>query len=232
VSAVAEELARRMSPDYVKGRAKMMAREKTIEVRDKAIESRWLIPMLGGAAGVLIARAIGQKARDSIHHEMRSDIDVGYVPEYGATEVSSERGASFGERAEDVKERITHAAHNLRERGGELKEKIPSRAQVRSTAEQRPMIFALGALILGAVFGMLLPVTQKERQVLEPVKEKVKAMGEEAVENAKALARGVQEGMSESPQEAQESQEPLGQISQAEKPSVTSIAPESPYTTH
>jgi hypothetical protein len=57
---------------------------------------------------------------------------------------------------------------------------MPDREQIYSSAREDMGVWAFGALALGALFGMALPVSQRERELLEPAKRKVREAGYQA----------------------------------------------------
>lgn len=80
VSAIAEELSRRASGEYVrerameaagdfKERAKMRARQKTYQVRDQALDHPWVLGLIGGAVGAIVGKVLGDRARARYRHD-------------------------------------------------------------------------------------------------------------------------------------------------------------------
>lgn len=101
--------------------------------------------------------------------------DLRYRDDSGFREGSDRTGA--------MKEKISEGAQDLKDRASELKdrasdvvssvrERIPSADELRHGAEENPMMIALGGLALGAIAAWLLPVSRKEREMLEPVKQR------------------------------------------------------------
>jgi len=82
------------------------------------------------------------------------------------------------ERAVDMKDRAAGRVDHLRERASHLRERIPSRDVVQyrttdwfnRTIDEQPMLLALGGIALGMLASTLLPVTNRERQLIEPAK--------------------------------------------------------------
>jgi hypothetical protein len=242
MSAIAQEVSRRMTPGYAKERAKEMARERAYEVRDRAMDSPWMLPLLGAGIGALVGRAILGRAQERREAEWRRDWDRarpygshGYVRRYERSELYGEPRAAYGsaaewdedlavstteaggdeergvreklseagvgakeriagtaselgERASEMKERVTAKASELgdrtRERAQALRERIPDRDAIRASAYEQPGIWALGALAAGALFGFALPLTEKEREVLAPAKERVREATSQAMDRA------------------------------------------------
>lgn len=95
----------------------------------------------------------------------------------GAAESVKERvhGAT-----DTVRERMHGAAESVRERASHLRERVPSRDALKSRTSdwygralnEQPLALALGAMALGMLAASLLPVSDKERQLIEPAKRK------------------------------------------------------------
>ncbi|RKH73154.1 hypothetical protein D7W81_04540 [Corallococcus aberystwythensis] len=96
---------------------------------------------------------------------------------------------TVGATTENVKERVSGAADNVRGRvhdaadavrgqASHLRERVPSPHELRGRTsqwydralEEQPLALALGAVALGMLTASLLPVTDKERQLIEPAK--------------------------------------------------------------
>ena len=96
---------------------------------------------------------------------------------HGATDTVRERvhGAT-----DTVRERVHGAAESVRERASHLRERVPSRDVIKGRTSdwygralnEQPLALALGAVALGMLAASLLPVTDKERQLIEPAKRK------------------------------------------------------------
>jgi vacuolar-type H+-ATPase subunit H len=96
---------------------------------------------------------------------------------HGATDTVRERvhGAT-----DTVRERLHGATDTVRERASHLRERVPSRDELRNRTSdlysralnEQPLALALGAMALGMLAASLLPVTDKERQLIEPAKRK------------------------------------------------------------
>lgn len=77
-----------------------------------------------------------------------------------------------------MRERTTGAVHKARERASHMRERVPSREAVQHqtsdwvnrTVEEQPLLLAVGGLTLGMLASALLPVTRKERKLIEPAK--------------------------------------------------------------
>ncbi|MGE5049617.1 MAG: hypothetical protein ACM3PC_13650 [Deltaproteobacteria bacterium] len=116
--------------------------------------------------------------------------------------------AGMGEKIADgmggVREKIAGGAQELKDRAGDLvngvRERIPSAAELGQKADDNPLLIALGGIALGAIAALLLPVSRKERELLEPVKQKageaIGAMGDkvsDSVQQAQEKIAGEEE---------------------------------------
>jgi len=80
--------------------------------------------------------------------------------------------------ADSVRGRVHDAADAVRSQASHLRERVPSPQALRGRTsqwydralEEQPLALALGAVALGMMAASLLPVTDKERQLLEPAK--------------------------------------------------------------
>lgn len=80
--------------------------------------------------------------------------------------------------ADTVRGRMHDASDRVRERASHLRERVPSGQQLRGRTsewydralEEQPLALALGAVAIGMLTASLLPVSNKERQLLEPAK--------------------------------------------------------------
>jgi ElaB/YqjD/DUF883 family membrane-anchored ribosome-binding protein len=201
---IAAQLARRAKPSYVKQKAKAAAMEKTVELKDRITSSPIALGLIGGLGTAVIARIVlnRREHRDVFPHRGYRD---NYLPQYDAPrygtatqpdwEVSTEPDWEISEGTEGRQSRAREKVEGLKSKAGELKEKamhrvdnlrerIPSGAEVKTKAKEmtrragdyageEPVITALGALAVGAALGFLLPLTRRERRVLEPAREQV-----------------------------------------------------------
>jgi ElaB/YqjD/DUF883 family membrane-anchored ribosome-binding protein len=157
--------------------------------------------------------------------------DVGLQGE--ASEGAGETGSSLGEKASETKERARAKAEELKDRArakseevkgrfqeatSSLRERLPDRERARQSAYEDTGLWAFGALALGALFGLALPETQRERELLEPARRKARELGEEAKE--KVLAKG-----SEVMEKATEKVASAGEQRQQQPPPMTGGSP-------
>ncbi len=89
-------------------------------------------------------------------------------------DTAKEKASELKGRASDLVDRATEKTHGLRER-------IPDRGELRhqasdwyGTVKDNPVLLAIGGLAVGALFASFIPVTNRERQLFEPAKSKVK----------------------------------------------------------
>jgi len=216
VGDLAEELSRRVSPDYLRDRAKEMAMQRTYEMKDRAVHSPLLFHILGAVggwfAGSLAHRANERRSFSSGRsYGYRGDAPVfendwarrqyeydsyGYntPPMSGqGEESSSSLGSKVGDlksavsdKASSVAERASDVASSLRERTSDVvdhaRARIPSRyeAQTRASGvyhqiiQEQPLLAVCGAIALGSLAAMLLPVSDRERSMLSPAKDRVR----------------------------------------------------------
>lgn len=103
---------------------------------------------------------------------VRTSTDVGDVSAGEST--LKDKASELKERASGLVDRAVDKAHGLRER-------IPDRGEMRhqasdlyGTITDNPVLLAIGGLAIGALCASLLPVSNRERQLIEPAKSKVK----------------------------------------------------------
>lgn len=193
MSEIAEELARRTSPRYLRHRATEATKEKAMELRDRAVSSPPTAAIIGGVLGALLGSALARRqSRRGRHDEWvggarrrgpsfdryrayEADEDVEREPAEAASGVEALK-EKVADTTDRIKERVSEASGSVRERTSRLRERVPSVEEVRERAylrwEERPFVFSLLALLAGAIFGLLLPVSGKERRLLAPVKQK------------------------------------------------------------
>jgi ElaB/YqjD/DUF883 family membrane-anchored ribosome-binding protein len=124
-----------------------------------------------------------------VRGSLGSDIGVRTSTDVG---VSDTGGQNLKERASEVMDTAKDKAYELKERASEmvdrardktsgLRERIPDRSEMKyratdwyDTVVDNPVLLAIGGLALGAVFASFIPVTRRERQLIEPAKSKVK----------------------------------------------------------
>jgi ElaB/YqjD/DUF883 family membrane-anchored ribosome-binding protein len=238
MSAIAEELARRASPGFMKDRAREVAVRKTSEYRERAVSSPGTWSVLGGVLGATAGAVAGKRFREKREsseaagrfeppvktYEYGYASPSGYNPDtspYGAAPVSGveeygvgvagagswegragepsgpsrgermkarageakERASEFrhraSERASEFRHRASDMAENLRERSHRVRERLPeargrAMGAYREQVNNRPWYLALGAIGLGFLASLLVPVTRKEHELAAPTKGKMR----------------------------------------------------------
>ena len=194
MTEIAQELSRRASPRYIGEQVKEKALNKTHEWKEQVTTSPTALGLLGGALGAAIGGAIARSFRDGRDRRRFESGGYGYRDDlryaelrYGDTRNGDSRYPDLryrddADRAGSVKEKMRDGADKVKDTAQELKdrasnvisdvrERIPSAAEVKETMDDNPMLIALGGLALGAIAALLLPVSRKEREMLEPMKE-------------------------------------------------------------
>ncbi len=81
-------------------------------------------------------------------------------------------------KASEVRDRAMGAVDHLRERASHLRERVPERQVMQArtsdwfhrTVDEQPLLLALGGIALGMLASTLVPVSNKERRLIEPAK--------------------------------------------------------------
>ena len=113
-------------------------------------------------------------------------------------------GRRLTDRAEHMKERMSEKASHAGERAGELKDRMQARAgEMGSEAKQKareaksglermmhenPLALAVGAAVIGVALGLLLPETDKEREMMGPARERLGDRVQNTAERVKDAA--------------------------------------------
>ncbi len=141
----------------------------------------------------------------------RGDVEFGaaYEEEYAYAEPPPAQGAAggegagarIGEKVSELGEKVSGMKDAAREKAEEMKgrlqgattsmrERLPDRERIRASTREDTGLWALGAVALGALFGLALPETERERELLEPARRKAQELGSEVRD--KALAKGAE----------------------------------------
>jgi hypothetical protein len=235
IGELAEELARRASPPYLRERAREKVMMKTSEWKSRAVESPRLYQLLGAAVGWALGRTVFS-VRDRRISEGRYtlqdrsfDSGIGYTDEsLVGSDVDLSGDSGIRAKAREAKESLSDKAQEMlgsvKERAGSAREKasgllssarehVPSASEARErmsgmyhhTVDDQPALAVIGALALGTLAAFLIPVTDKERQVLTPAKERVKEQLTKVSEAVEAKVAPSSESSSDSSMSSLES---------------------------
>lgn len=178
MTEIAQELSRRASPRYIGEQAKEIALNKTQEWKEQMTSSPTVLGLIGGALGAAIGGALARNRRSSIERE-RFGSRYGYRDDLRFRDDPYREDLRFHPepaRPGAIREKISDGAQELKDRASEVvsevRERIPSAAELGEKVDENPMLVALGGLALGAVAALLLPVSRKEREMLDPVKQR------------------------------------------------------------
>ncbi len=137
---------------------------------------------------------------------------------HGRKEQIKERGREMKERGREAKERLSHKADELKSRASSkfddikgrasnVRDRMPSSDEVRMRArkgwDQHPMMLSIVALIVGSVLGMLIPISRKEREALEPAKRRLREGVRDVGDTLDQRLQGEGEPSSRQPSERQ-----------------------------
>jgi gas vesicle protein len=111
------------------------------------------------------------------------------------TETASSVAQRVGDTAERAQERTTELSRQAKRRVQDLGER--ARGQFNRTKEENPLMVAAGAAILGLAAGLLLPETQRERQMMGAARDRL-------ADRAGEVASRVADATSEAAQEVKE----------------------------
>lgn len=174
IKDIAAQLAQRAKPSYMKERAKEAAVQKSVEIKDRIAGSPVALGIIGGIATAGIAKLLShprdRNGNGHVGYQLASDTSArSEVPDPAAPG----KGQQLEEKAGDLKDRAKEQVDKLREHiptGAEVKSKA---RELTARAAEEPLVTALGALAIGAALGLLLPLTQRERRVLQPAREQI-----------------------------------------------------------
>jgi hypothetical protein len=124
----------------------------------------------------------------------------------------TDSGDRFGDKSSELKERAEGAAAELKDKAQHMKERlgaktseysgrlrgsaealgnrIPDRHRIRSSAQEQPGMWAFAAMVVGALFGLALPLSDSERRIIEPAKDKLREAGSQAMDMAESRVSG------------------------------------------
>jgi ElaB/YqjD/DUF883 family membrane-anchored ribosome-binding protein len=150
-----------------------------------------------------------------------SDIGVRTSTDVGVMDTAKDK-------AQELKERASHLVDQARDKASGLREHIPDRYAMRAratdwydTVSDNPVLLAIGGIAIGALFASFLPVTNRERELIEPAKAKVK----ERISELGDQLEGKLSGQSE-----EEFQSSAASESERERGSIPPLPPLDDYT--
>jgi len=233
MSEIVKELGQRLTPHEMKERAKEAAVRETRVWKDRIVDSPWALGLIGGLVTAGVARYLRTR---------HIGFDVDRIQDAGGSikQRAGELGEDLKERAGELSEGLKERAGDLKDRAVELKDKaveltgkagemahravdkIPSGQDMKLATERvgryvgdEPLIGALAALAAGAVIGLVLPLSNQERQVLDPYRvragEKIDQLKEEVKDKVEGLGERLRGAGDELTQKArgEEEVEPL-----------------------
>lgn len=157
---------------------------------------------------------------------------AGYEREYvasteepGVSESGQSRSEALKERAAHGKETLKHKAQeaigtargrasealgSARGKASDLRARTPSRDQLQGSAtgfyhraiDDQPLLLGVGTVLLGMIAGYLIPESQRERQAMAPVKEKVREQVRQAQDRVEQAAQSSLSSEEEAPSSA------------------------------
>jgi hypothetical protein len=197
MSELADELARHATPEHVKEiatekmsewkeRAKELASEKASEIKTHAkeavmqktmeVKERVDTPRGWSLLGAIIGAGVGavlMKKAFWVREERSFGTGSGELQYRG-------EHYSVKDKAHELKDRAVGAVEQVRDQAMHLRERIPSGTELKGQAthwfdralESQPLMLALGSAALGVFASLILPVSSRERQLIEPAKRK------------------------------------------------------------
>ena len=107
------------------------------------------------------------------------DSDVGTVDNLKSK--ASDVMGTAKDKAYDLKDRASHMVDRAKDKASGLREHLPDRGMVKQRTTdwygmvaENPVLLAIGGIAIGALAAGFIPVTDRERQLMEPAKAKVK----------------------------------------------------------
>jgi len=144
---IAHELGNRMKPTNIRQHAKEVAVRKTVEVKNRVLDSPVALGIIGGLITTGIARLLkgGRRSQEwqasygyAPGYRYAPSMDAGDFEREGLSERASQVGERLSERIEDVKERASETASRISaqvgDKAGELKQRA---SQAVETVRER-----------------------------------------------------------------------------------------------
>jgi len=180
-------------------------------------------------------------------------IDTGMVETSSVSSGGMDVKARVSEAASTVKEKVLGTAHGVSERAtglmdqakdkaSHLRERMPTRDDGRQAAdwfthamEDNPLLLAVGGIALGVIGASFLPVTSRERQLLEPQLRKAKDSLTGSLSNLQSnLGSKIEEKLSTSSEsdEDEEMDVSAASSSESDRGAVPQLPPLEHYRVH
>ena len=212
-----DELGDRLSPSSLKQEAKSAIKDaaqgavSNVGEQARRTSSRLVEVIRDNPLPVI---AVGAGVTWLLTQRSRSDVSGNRMARYAYTGPERRQGDSWqsgsgirgrvGHAVSGVKDSVSGAASDVAERAGELKERAGERIEdiggqarwqtqriktnLEHTAEENPLMLAVGAAVVGLALGLLLPGTQREDEVMGQARDQLVDRAEETVERAKDAA--------------------------------------------
>ncbi|HEY9013625.1 MAG TPA: DUF3618 domain-containing protein [Gemmatimonadales bacterium] len=156
--------------------------------------------------------AVGAGVTWLLTQRSRSDISGDRMARYAYTGPERRQGDHWGSgikgrvggAVSGVKDSVSEAAGDVAERAGEIKQRAGERigdlgqrakwqsrrikTNLEHTAEENPLMLAVGAAVVGLALGLLLPGTEKEDELMGSARDNLVERAGETVERAKEAA--------------------------------------------
>jgi len=214
MSSNIDELGDRLSPDNLKHQAKEAISDKAQDmvssVGDQARQTGSRVvdfitqnPLPVAAVGLGAIWLFTLRNRSEVSGDRMARF--AYTgPERRQPNGRSKLGRRLTDRAEHMKERMGEKASEAGERAGEMKGRMQERAsEWGSEAKQKarearggmermmhenPLALAVGAAVVGIALGLLLPETDKEREMMGPARDRLGDRVQDTAERVKDAA--------------------------------------------
>jgi ElaB/YqjD/DUF883 family membrane-anchored ribosome-binding protein len=206
-----DALGDRLSPDNLKSQAKEAISEKAQDVvanvGDQARQTGSRVidfitqnPLPVAAVGLGAIWLFSLRNRSEVSGDRMARF--AYTgPERREPNGRSNLGRRLADRAGQMKEKMSGATSHAGERAGELKEQMQERAsELGSGAKERareakggfermihenPLAVAVGAAVVGVALGLLLPETEREREMMGPARDRLGERVQDTAERVK-----------------------------------------------
>lgn len=135
--------------------------------------------------GLSMSGDVGFENRSDRGFEGRVDLNADSNAGPSMKDKVSDKVSDVKDRAVEMKDHLKDRAHGLKDRAYEMKDRVrdrvPDRGELKGkathwfdrTLEEQPLLLALGGIALGMVASSMLPVSRRERRLMEPAKHRV-----------------------------------------------------------